>query len=78
MYDAPESSLCNFLTAARVVQQCHSDWELACTTSDADGIKIAYEMREASLHLLIEVSPYPLVKGSNDASMKKLVSSGLG
>lgn len=53
-----ERSLCNFVTAARVVQECQVRLDAACVTQDADGIRLAYEMREAAISLLAEVSPY--------------------
>lgn len=77
MFDPPERSICAFVTAARAVQQCHSDFELACTTGDADGIKIAYEMRQAALDLLLDVTPYPLVKGADEKFVPKLVQMRL-
>lgn len=63
-----EPGLCNFVSAARAVQQTHAEFNAACLTTDADSIKLAYNMRESALDLLVELSPYDLVSELLDAT----------
>ncbi len=60
--EVTEPNLCNFVTAARVVQQTQADFDAACGAGDTDAIHTAYQIRESALALLTRTSPFDLVR----------------